>query len=674
MSAVSRRAPAKSQSESRDETGIASTRRLPVGAELVGGSRAHFRVWASKCKRVELAIAAAPLARLESPGPREVTKGEFRFIEMAAEDRGYFSVAVDDLKAGARYGYRLDGGDRIIPDPASRFQPDGPADLSQLVDPGAFAWTDEKWQGVSPLGQVLYEMHIGTFTKEGTWKAAARELKELKAAGITVVEVMPVADFPGRRGWGYDGVSMFAPTRLYGEPDDFRRFINEAHAVGLGVILDVVYNHLGNFDNYVGHYTDDFYTDKYSNEWAAALAFEGDTAKPVREFFVANARYWIDEFHLDGYRFDATQSVFDASPVHILGEATEAARQVAPGRSLYFCAENERQEARQAWKTADGGNGMDSLWNDDFHHAAMVRLTGKNPAYYSDYFGTASEFAAALKHGFLYQGQRSRWQQAPRGTPVTGFPATAFVSFLQNHDQVANSGDGERVHKLTSPGRFRAMTALWLLTPQTPLFFQGQEFCASSPFFFFCDYEGDPGRLVKEGRAKFLTQFPDLETPEAQARLLDPNKQDTFDRCLLDLTERERNAKQYDLHKDLLKLRREERVFARQRADLLDCAVAGDDCLIVRFWDDGDDRLMIVNFGCELLLAPGPEPLLAPPADKGWHILWSSESPRYGGGSTHPLETDQGWSIPGEATVVLKATNEISPPVKAHTGASPKND
>lgn len=674
MSAVSESVSSKKPSEPTAGPAGTSGRRLPIGAEPVAGRRVDFRVWAPKRRRVEVAIASGSLARLSSPGPRELKSAEFRYVELTAEPGGYFSAMVDDVGVGARYGFRLDGGDRIIPDPASRFQPAGPADLSQVVDSQAFAWTDSKWKGASPLGQVLYELHVGTFTQEGTWAAAARELKELKEAGITIIEVMPVADFPGDRGWGYDGVSMFAPTRLYGEPDDFRRFVDQAHAVGLGVILDVVYNHLGNFDNYVGEYTDDFYTDKYSNEWAAALAFEGEAAKPVREFFIANARYWIDEFHLDGYRFDATQSVFDDSPVHILGEATEAAKQAASGRSLYFCAENERQEARQARKVAEGGNGMDALWNDDFHHAAMVRLTGKNPAYYSDYLGTVNEFAAAVKHGFLYQGQRSRWQQAPRGTPVTGFPATAFVSFLQNHDQVANSGDGERAHKLTSPGRFRAMTALWLLAPQTPLFFQGQEFCSSNPFFFFCDYAGEPGRLVREGRAKFLTQFPDLETAEAQALLPDPNDRVTFDRCILDFAEREKNARQYDLHKDLLKLRREERVFARQRADLLECAVVNEDCFLIRYWDDGDDRLVIVNFGRELLFAPGPEPLLAPPAEMGWGILWSSESPRYGGGSTHPLETDQGWSIPGEATVVLRATNEKSAPVKAHTGAMNKDD
>ena len=671
MSAASFSAASQSSGESRERSASEPARRLPIGAEFVASGSAehrgvHFRVWAPKRKRVEVALGSSSQATRESP------PGEFRFIELQAESGGYFSTLVDGLAIGTRYGYRLDGGDRIFPDPASRYQPDGPAELSQVVDPRAFAWTDSAWAGLSPLGQVIYEMHVGTFTKEGTWAAAARELAELKAAGITTIEMMPVADFPGRRGWGYDGVSMFAATRLYGEPDDLRRFIDEAHRVGLGVILDVVYNHLGNFDNYVGEYTDYFYTKKYANEWAAALAFDEPTSGPVREFFVANGRYWIEEFHFDGYRFDATQSVFDDSPTHILGEVTEAAKKAAGERSLYFCAENEQQEARQARKVSDGGNGMNALWNDDFHHAAMVRLFGKNPAYYSDYAGTANEFVAAVKHGFLYQGQRSRWQRASRGTPTTGFPATAFVTFLQNHDQVANSGDGERAHKHTSPGRYRAMTALWLLAPQTPLFFQGQEFGASSPFLFFCDYDGEPGRLVREGRANFLKQFPDLETPEAQALLADPNAVETYDRCKLDLSEREENAKLYDLHKDLLKLRREEPVFARQRSDLLDCAVVNEECFLIRFWNAGEDRLVIVNFGCELLFAPGPEPLLAPPADKGWALLWSSESPRYGGGSTPPLETDQGWSIPGEATVVLRATHEKSPPVKAHTGAATK--
>ncbi|MCE9607095.1 MAG: malto-oligosyltrehalose trehalohydrolase [Planctomycetia bacterium] len=641
-------------------------RRLPIGAEPIAANEVHFRVWAPKRRRVEVAIAKVDQATRKSKA------GDFRFVELESEAGGYFSGSVEQVPIGARYGYRLDGDSPIFPDPASRFQPQGPAELSQVVDGHAFKWTDAAWKGVGPLGQVIYEMHIGTFTPEGTWAAASRELAELKSAGITLLEVMPVADFAGEWGWGYDGVSMFAPTRLYGEPDDFRRFVDQAHALGLGVILDVVYNHLGNFQNYVGEYTDHFYTTKYRNEWAAAIAFEGEAAQPVREFFLANARYWIDEFHLDGYRFDATQSVFDASPCHILGAATEAAKQAAGERSLFFCAENEPQDMRQVRTVEAGGNGMHALWNDDFHHAAMVRLTGKNPAYYSDYLGTAYEFAAAVKRGFLYQGQRSRWQEAPRGTPTTGFPAISFITFLQNHDQVANSGDGERVHKATSPGRYRAMTALWLLAPQTPLFFQGQEFCASTPFFYFCDFPGDSGKQVKVGRAKFLEQFPDLATAEAQALLVDPNDPAVYERCKLNLAERATNVHQYDLHKDLLKLRREEPVFARQRADLLECAVLNHECFLIRYFNDGDDRLVLVNFGCELHLAPGPEPLLAPPADKGWALQWSSESPRYGGGSTHPLETDQGWSIPGEATVVLRASHEKSKPVKAHTGAAPK--
>lgn len=666
MSAAFLPASSKSAGEPRAPSASHYVRRYPIGAEPDSSGGVHFRVWAPKRKRVEVALAAAPGAH------RDSKPSEFRLVELKPEAGGYFSGEIADVAIGARYGYRLDGGDRVFPDPASRFQPDGPAELSQVVDPKVFAWTDDKWPGATPLGQVLYEMHIGTFTPEGTWAAAARELAELKAAGITIIEVMPVADFPGKRGWGYDGVSMFAPTRLYGVPDDFRRFVDHAHSLGLGVILDVVYNHLGNFDNYVGEYTEFFYTKKYANEWAAALAFDEPTSQPVREFFISNARYWIEEFHLDGYRFDATQSVFDESPIHILGEVTDAAKQAAGRKTLYFCSENEPQDVRQVRKPADGGAGMDALWNDDFHHAAMVRLTGKNPAYYSDYLGDSREFVAAVKHGFLYQGQRSHWQEAPRGTPTTGLPATAFVTFLQNHDQVANSCDGERVHKHTSPGRYRAMTALWLLAPQTPLFFQGQEFCASTPYLFFCDFAGNDGRLVKEGRANFLRQFPDLDTDEAQAMLVDPNDPSAFDRCKLDFAERTKNRHQYDLHKDLLKLRREEPAFARQRADLIECAVLGHDCLLLRFFDAGEDRLVIVNFGCELHLSPSPEPLLAPPADKGWALLWSSESPRYGGGSTHPLETDQGWSIPGEATVVLRASVEKSVPVKTHTGAASK--
>jgi maltooligosyltrehalose trehalohydrolase len=499
-------------------------------------------------------------------------------------------------------------------------------------------------------------MHVGTFTPQGTWEAAATELPELARAGMTVLELMPVADFSGEFGWGYDGVSFFAPTRLYGSPDDFRRFVDRAHAVGLGVILDVVYNHYGPTGYSLSQFSDDYTTDRHASEWGGAINFDGENSGPVREFFRANARYWIEEFHLDGMRFDATQSIVDESVSHILTELVATARHAAGNRTLLIVAENEPQKVSMLGSPGDGGHGMDAVWNDDFHHAAMVALTGHNEAYYSDYMGTAEEFLGTLKRGFLYQGQRSEWQKKPRGTSSRGLPATAFVNFLQNHDQVANSGLGERVDKLCSPARWRAMTALWLLAPQTPMFFQGQEFSASTPFLYFADNSGEQAGNVTQRRLRFLSQFPTLATSEAKRHIAEPSDRSTFERCRLNLSERLTHCQSYALHQDLLRLRRQEPVFNRQRADLLDGATLGRDCLIVRYFGDteNDDRLLIVNLGNDLKYSPAPQALLAPPATHPWEILWSTSRVEYGGVGTPPIETETGWQIAGESAVVLR--------------------
>jgi maltooligosyltrehalose trehalohydrolase len=490
-------------------------------------------------------------------------------------------------------------------------------------------------------------MHVGTFTPEGTWEAASRELPELARLGITVIEMMPIAEFPGRFGWGYDGVDLFAPCHLYGEPDDLRRFLDRAHAAGLGVILDVVYNHFGPDGNYLRQYADAYFTDRYENDWGDAIDFEPG---PVREFFFANAGYWTDEFHFDGLRLDATQDIHDASDDHILAAIGRRAREAARGRSIYLVAENEPQETRLV-----RGFGLDALWNDDFHHTAIVALTGRNEAYYTDYLGTAQELVSAVKYGYLYQGQRYSWQKKRRGAPGLDLPPPAFVSYIQNHDQIANSGRGARCHLLSSPGRFRAMTTLLLLAPATPMLFQGQEFCASAPFLYFADHEPELARNVSQGRMEFLAQFPSLKSPEMRACIPDPHEPSTFEICRLDLSERASHAPCYALHRDLLRLRREDPVFRAQGAGGLDGSVLTPEAFVLRFFSQGDDRLLIVNLGRDLHLVPAPEPLLAPPEGACWEVVWSSEDPRYGGcGAPPPEDREGGWRLPGQAAVVLR--------------------
>lgn len=617
-------------------------RRYPVGAEPLDRGF-HFRVWAPDHRRVDLVIESGAAAGTHP---------------LAADGDGYFAVHVPGVVASDRY--RLaPSGDGPFPDPASRWQPAGPHGPSATVDPAAFRWTDGGWKGITLRGQVLYEMHVGTFTREGTWAAAARELPELAAAGITCLEVMPVAEFAGEFGWGYDGVNLFAPTRLYGDPDDFRRFVDAAHAAGVGVILDVVYNHLGPDGNYLAKFAAGYFTAKYKTDWGAAIHFDGPGCGPVREFFAENAAYWIDEFHLDGLRLDATQNIYDASNEHILKVIGQRVRDVANGRATVIVAENEPQQPHLVRAVEKGGYGLDALWNDDFHHSAVVALTGKSEAYYTDYHGDPQEFVSAAKYGYLYQGQWYSWQQKRRGRPGLDLPPAAFVNFLENHDQVANSARGLRIHQRTSPGRFRAMTALTLLAPGTPMLFQGQEFAASTPFLYFADHTPDLAELVRAGRLEFLEQFPSLTDPAMKVGVAAPHDPATFARCKLDFAEREKHAPAYRLTKALLALRKADPAFAAQAHRGVDGAVLAAEAFVLRFFapDPADDRLLIVNLGRDLHIRTCPEPLLAPPEDGRWVVRFSTDDPAFGGDGVAPVETpdDDGWRIPGESAVVLAA-------------------
>jgi maltooligosyltrehalose trehalohydrolase len=622
--------------QSRKDEGMTFQRRLPIGAEVVPGGGVHFRVWAPKCDHLQVQLV------------------DEAAVQLQPEDGGYFSGHVPSAREGSLYWYVI-GGDRR-PDPASRFQPDGPHGPSQVIDPSKFAWTDQNWPGCKLRGQVIYEMHIGTFTPEGTWRAAMEKLPHLAQTGITLLEVMPLADFPGRFGWGYDGVNFFAPTRLYGSCDDFRHFVDRAHELKLGVILDVVYNHFGPDGNYIGCYSDHYFTQKYGNEWGAAINYDGPHCEPVREFISKNAGYWVDEYHLDGLRLDATQSVLDDSPEHILTLVGREVRAAARGRATLIVNENERQNARLVRGENEGGYGLDAIWNDDFHHSARVAATGHNEAYYSDHRGTAQELLSAVRWGFLYQGQIYSWQEARRGHYALDLTPPQFITFIQNHDQISNSATGQRLQQLTCLGAYKALTALLLLGPNTPMLFQGQEFAARTPFFFFADHKPELNKLIREGRLKFLTQFPSLATEAIQQQIADPGSEETFRRCQLDWSEVETNASLYQLHCDLLRLRRDEPCFAAQDRARFDGAVLSQDAFLLRFFGAAiDDRLLIVNLGRDLQYNPAPQPLLAPPPDCEWEVFWSSEDPKYGGLGSPPPETlEFNWRIPATSALVLK--------------------
>jgi maltooligosyltrehalose trehalohydrolase len=608
-------------------------RAIPIGAEVQPGGGVHFRVWAPRASKVVLSV-------------------DGKDITMRKDADGYAEVFAPSADPGARYGFRLDQDKKLYPDPASRYQPDGVHAPSEVVDPARYRWHDTNWKGPTLARQVIYELHVGTFTPEGTWSGAASKLSHLADLGVTLIEMMPVAAFPGRFGWGYDGVAMFAPVRLYGEPDDLRAFIDAAHQHGIGVILDVVYNHLGPDGNYLPCFSDFYVTKKYPNEWGDALNFDGEGSAPVREFFCANAAYWVREFHFDGLRLDATQQIFDDSPEHLVAAVTRNVREAAAGRRTIVVAENEPQHSRLVRPIEQGGFGLDALWNDDFHHSARVALTGHSEAYFSVYSGRANELLAAARHGFLYQGQPYPWQKKPRGMPTRGVAPERFVSFIENHDQVANSGRGLRMPDLTGPGKFRAMTALMLLMPSTPMLFQGQEFASRTPFLYFCDHNPELDKAVAKGRRKFLLQFPSLR----QVDLDRPGAEETFRKCILDWSERDGNEAAVRLHKDLIALRRSDPVFAQVSKVEIDGAVLSSDAFLLRFYGpDGDDRLLLMNLGSDFAPPFVSEPLMAPPERRAWQVLWSSEDPAYGGFGVRLPEVDGLWNLPGHAAIVLAA-------------------
>lgn len=627
----------KPQSRAGKSAGV-FRRTLKVGAEPQPEKRGtHFCVWAP-----------------DHSSAHVVFEGSRKPVPLIAGRNGYFSAFAPGIEAGARYKYQM-GDQEPWPDPASRYQPAGPHGFSEVVDSTAFSWSDGTWPGIELAGQVIYELHVGTFTEEGTWSAAAKRLPYLHETGVTLIEVMPVADFPGGFGWGYDGVQPYAPASIYGTPDEMRQFVDQAHAIGIAVILDVVYNHLGPDGNYLPKYSSGYLNAKHTTDWGDAINFDGDCSGPVRSFFLENAAYWIREFHLDGLRLDATQDIHDASKSHIIAEIVTSARSAAAPRSIVIIGENEPQNILLIKSPEEGGFGLDALWNDDFHHTAMVALTGKTDAYYSDYGGRPQEFVSAIKYGYLYQGQWYRWQKKRRGTLSLQSPRRAMVNFIQNHDQVANSATGLRVSALSSPGLLRALTALTLLAPGTPMLFQGQEFASSSPFFYFADHKSDLAKMIRLGRIEFLDQWRSLRTAQMKERLVDPCTEETFRLSKLDHSEIEKHQESYSLHRDLLQLRKKDPIFRQQAKDGIDGAVLSHSAFVLRYFSPGfeNDRLLIVNLNVDLEFDPAPEPLLAPNSGMRWAELWSSEDPKYGGAGTAPLDSNENWKIPGRAAVVL---------------------
>jgi maltooligosyltrehalose trehalohydrolase len=494
---------------------------MPFGAEFGGGSTA-FRLWAPAARRVDLMLGDEDAAAAALP--------------LSPHAGGWFERRVDGVSPGARYAFRIDGG-LVVPDPASRANPDGVHGRSAVIDPAAHAWTDEAWTGRPWRDAVLYELHVGAFTPDGTFDAAIAHLDALAELGVTGVELMPVAAFPGTRNWGYDGVLPFAPAAGYGTPGDLKRLVEAAHARGLMMLLDVVYNHFGPEGNYLHAYAPQFFNPAHQTPWGAAINFDGADSGTVRDFFVHNALYWLEEFHFDGLRLDAVHAIVDASQPDFVMELAARVRERFTGRDVHLVLENDRNEARYL-RRDDAGRAMlaTAQWDDDLHHALHVIATGERDAYYADYAATPVQcFGRALAEGFVFQGQASGFRAgARRGEPSADLPPSAFVSFAQNHDQVGNRAFGERLSTLVEPDLLRALTACVLLSPQVPLLFMGEEFAASTPFLFFCDFGPELAEAVTRGRREEFARFSRFADPSAREAIPDPNAETTFAASKLD--------------------------------------------------------------------------------------------------------------------------------------------
>ena len=570
---------------------------MPFGARIGSDGQVRFRLWAPGAKTVELVLNDSDTMQV---------------LPMPTLEAGWFELTTDQARAGSRYRFRIDG-DLQVPDPASRYNPDDVHQASQVIDPETFDWQDDDesqagvWRGRPWEETVLYEIHVGAFSSEGTFKAVEERLDYLADLGVTAIELMPVADFPGQRNWGYDGVLLFAPDASYGTPEALKSLVQSAHARGLMVFLDVVYNHFGPDGNYLHAYAQEaFFTERHHTPWGAGINFDGPNSRPVRDFFIHNACYWLQEYHLDGLRFDAVHAILDDSETDIVTEIAEAVRE-GPGRErhIHLVLENDAniahylsqdQTGRPRWHRAQ--------WNDDIHHALHVAVTGECDGYYIDYADRPAWYAGrCLTEGFAYQGERSPYRDGEiRGEPSVHLPPTAFVNFLQNHDQVGNRAFGERIGMLASADALHCAIAILLIAPSPPLLFMGEEFASTRPFTFFCDFGPTLATAVTEGRRNEFARFERFRDLAVRQSIPDPNDTATFQAAKLDwesLLEPGHEAWR-TLYRNLLALRQREIVprLAGMGGAAGKFQLIGDKGLKVRWrLGDGAHLVLIANLG-----------------------------------------------------------------------------
>jgi maltooligosyltrehalose trehalohydrolase len=590
------------------------TWQLHRGAAWYPDNSVCFRVWAPRVRKLGVRIVA-PVG-LSLPTERHPD--------------GLHTLTVPNLSPGTRYYYWLDD-ERLRPDPVSRFQPEGVHGPSEIVDPCAFSWTDQHWKGLPLAELILYEFHVGTFTAEGTFTAILPYLDYLKhEVGVTALELMPVAEFPGSRNWGYDGVHLYAPHSAYGGPLGLKTFVNACHEKGLAVILDVVYNHLGPEGNYLGEYGP-YFTDRYYTPWGQAVNFDGEESTEVRRYCIENALYWVTEYHLDGLRLDAIHGIYDASPTHILQEMSEAVHAQAKtlGRTILVIAESDLNDTRVISDIQEGGWGLDAQWSDDFHHSLHAILTGERNGYYMD-FGRLSDLATALTDGFVYQGQNSAFRQKPHGTPSRHLPGERFVVCGQNHDQVGNRALGERLTALVPFAALKLAAGLVLCSPNIPLLFMGEEYGEPAPFPYFTGHS-DPAlvQAVREGRRREFAEFAwGHEVP-------DPQAPETFRRALLHHALREQG--QYrallSFYSDVIALRKNSPALQNCSKEHLEVRVfQKENALIIHRWQPQREALLLL-VSCDAR----PQTFLPSLPSGCWQKVLDADALRFGGSGNELL-------------------------------------
>jgi maltooligosyltrehalose trehalohydrolase len=587
-----------------------------LGAWLEGdGTR--FRVWAPKAKAIEVVV--------------ERQGGKSLVAALGRAPGGHFAGLVPGVRLGDRYRYKIDGRGPF-PDPASRFQPLGVHGPSEVVDPGRFAWSDGGWEGITPEELVIYELHVGTFSPEGTFDGVRKRLEALRDLGVTAIELMPLADFPGRRNWGYDGVDLFAPSHTYGTPDDLRRLVDDAHRLGLAVLIDVVYNHFGPAGNYTTAFSQQYFTCEESG-WGCCVNLDGEGSEHVHEFFLENVLHWLHEYHADGLRLDATHALRDDVPPHFLERLSERVRAAFPGRWVPLIAEDHRNLDTMIRPRWAGGWDLDGVWADDLHHQLRRLLAGDDEGYYRDYTGTTEDIAATINQGWFYTGQHSIHMDESRGTDPVGIEPRKFVVCLQNHDQVGNRAFGERLHHEIDPAAYRAASTLLLTVPQTPLLFMGQEWACSSPFLYFTDHAEDLGVLVTAGRRREFRHFLAFVDPESRELIPNPQAVATFESSRLDWSERDLglHASTLQLYCALLALRRSDPALRENRIEGFEAIALDDDTIALRRDGPRGETLLIVarlRGAGEVDSGKGTPPDFLPAA-RGWKVVLTTEDPPF---------------------------------------------